>query len=167
MEQKEVKLTLYRWAGRKFFFEIRSTCEECDQSVQVIRKLLETRFSNLPVTFEVKNWLDHLFECLWHRGWHAPVILVGGKVFSQGVIPDSEKLSRSIWQKIREVYPTCPICQKVIFEDNYSDHRHRETRERIVRFIQMDHPDWRRSDGICPECVEFYEEKMKSGGLIA
>lgn len=166
MNPRQVKITLYRWAGSKFFLEIRSGCEECDSSVQVIRDLLQTEFRCGAVVFETKNWLDNLFECLLHGGWHAPVILLNGKLFSQGVIPDRKQLSDKIWQRLQQTHPICPICRKVVLEEGYSKHRRSETKQRIIRFIQQDHPEWVEPGGVCSQCLRSYEEKLKKGDLI-
>ena len=55
MKDGEVQVTLYRWAGRKWFWEIRSECEECDLAVHLIRELLNTELRGAPIQFEVKE----------------------------------------------------------------------------------------------------------------
>jgi len=58
MKDGEVQVTLYRWAGRKWFWEIRSECEECDLAVHLIRELLNTRRSK---NFSIES-IDALSE---------------------------------------------------------------------------------------------------------
>lgn len=164
--QPKVKITLYRWAGRKFGLEIHSPCQECDRSVQVIQELLAGEFRHLPVQAETRNWLDHLFKCLWHGGWHAPVVLVDGRLFSQGVIPDAQKLSGRIWQRLRRLYPSCPVCKDLLVQEDYPAHRRSETRQRILRHLRETHPEWVEPGGLCPRCLDWYERKVQSGELI-
>ena|SRR6059036_2029596 len=96
MKDGEVQVTLYRWAGHKWFWEIRSECEECDLAVHLIRELLKTELRGAPIQFEVKNWLDHVGESLKHGGWHPPVVLVNNRLVSQGEVPSRERLVQSI-----------------------------------------------------------------------
>lgn len=166
MKGSKVRLTLYRWAGKKLFFEIRSGCEECDSSVRLIRDLVKDEFRDAPIQFKIRNWLDHLFECLLHGGWHPPLILINGRRFSQGVIPRGERLAAAIQKALEERYPTCPGCGRLVFDD-YFAHRESETQARILRFIRQEHPEWVQTDGVCQRCLSFLEQKIRSGSLIA
>ena len=96
-KDRKVKLTIYRWAGKKGPFKISSECRECDITVPLVRKIANETGSEL----EVKPWLDNFLEVLWKGGWHAPIITVSNKVFSQGVVPDEEKLKERIKESIR------------------------------------------------------------------
>ncbi len=166
MKDNSVQITLFRWAGRKLFWEIRSECEECDRSVQSVREVLQTELKSAPIQFEVKNWLDHLSEALWHRGWHPPVILLNGNRFSQGVVPERDLLVQAIRALLAKGRPRCPICHRVLDELDYADHRKTETRRRVVNFIQTQHPEWVEQDGICPRCVSAYERLLEHQELV-
>ncbi len=161
MKNKQVNVTLYRWAGRKLFWEIRGECAECDVSLRLIRRLLETEFAGSPVRFEVKNWLDHLFASLLRGGWHPPVVLVNGKLYSQGDVPKVDGLKQRIEQELAEICPRCPICGGLICREDYSAHRRGETRRRILGLIQAQHPEWVSADGICERCLSFYEQNFE------
>jgi hypothetical protein len=86
-----IKITIYRWAGRKWFFRIRSECAECDLTVAQVRSLVSTH-PGWPLEVEIKPWLTHLWESLRHGGWHAPVVLVDGGLLCQGKIPTRAEL---------------------------------------------------------------------------
>ena len=90
-----VRIVVYRWAGEKWFFRIRSECVECDLTVAQVRRLLAAH-PDWPIKFEVKPWLDHVFEALPHGGWHAPVVLVNGRLVSQGVVPNAVALEAAV-----------------------------------------------------------------------
>jgi hypothetical protein len=86
-----VKITVYRWAGKKWFLHIDGECIECDLTVSQVRALL-ARNPNWPLELEIKPWLSHLWESLSRGGWHAPVVLVDGKLVRQGTIPTLAEL---------------------------------------------------------------------------
>jgi hypothetical protein len=90
-----VRITIYRWAGQKWFFRIRSECVECDLTVAQVQGLLSAH-PDWPVEVEVKPWLTHLWESLLHGGWHAPVVLVDGRLVRQGTIPTRVELEEAI-----------------------------------------------------------------------
>jgi hypothetical protein len=81
-----IRITLYRLAGQKWIFRIRSECAECDLAVGQLRALVSAH-PDWPVEVKVKPWLAYLWESLRHGGWHAPVVLVDGCLLSQGKIP--------------------------------------------------------------------------------
>lgn len=86
-----VKITVYRWAGKKWFLHIEGECIECDVTVSQVRRLVATN-PHWPIELEVKPWLTHLWESLRHGGWHAPVLLVDGRLVQQGTVPTYPEL---------------------------------------------------------------------------
>lgn len=86
-----VKITVYRWAGKKWFLRIQGECIECDLTVSQVRSLV-ARNPAWPVELELKPWLSHLWESLRRGGWHPPVVLVDGKLVRQGTIPTFAEL---------------------------------------------------------------------------
>lgn len=162
-----VRVTLYRWAGRKLFWKIKSECEECDLSVRLIEGLLEKEFKGETVEFEVKNWLDHFFESLGHGGWHAPVIVINGKRFTQGTVPPRAKLIQKIEELLGGSRAFCPVCGELLSnQQDYSSHRKNEARQRVIRFIQARHPEWSDEEGICTRCLEDFQRRLQQGELI-
>ena len=97
----KVKITIYEWAGKKGPFKITSPCKECGVGIPLIKSLAKEIDSGRgKVRVEVKPWLDNFFEVLWKGGWHAPIILVNGKIFSQGIIPDATLLRKTIRREL-------------------------------------------------------------------
>lgn len=90
-----VKITVYRWAGKKWFLRIKGECIECDLTVGQVRTLV-ARNPGWPVEWEVKPWLSHLWEALGRGGWHPPVVLVDGKLVRQGTIPTLAELQVAV-----------------------------------------------------------------------
>lgn len=44
------------------------------------------------VRLEIKPWMVNALESLAFGGWHPPVLLINGEIFSQGVVPNQAKL---------------------------------------------------------------------------
>jgi hypothetical protein len=78
-----VKIVQYKWAGKLGPFSIKSKCQECDLTTNIIKNMMSKEFKGKGVTFEVKPWLDNFFYCLFRLSWHAPIIIVDGKKFYQ------------------------------------------------------------------------------------
>lgn len=91
-----VAITMYRWAGTKFGFTIKSECKECDMNMSILESMKQKEFTGKSIKIETKPWLTFLWESLRHGGWHAPVIIVNGKLFSQGIVIDRAKLAHYI-----------------------------------------------------------------------
>lgn len=84
------EVAIYPIAGRQLFFRVPdSFCRECDLTLSLVERVAAD-FDDVRVI--VKPWLNHLFDALWRGGWHAPVVTIDGRVFSQGVVPDEDAL---------------------------------------------------------------------------
>jgi len=90
--KNSVKITVFRWAGKKWFHHINGECIECELTVSQVRTLV-ARDPDWPIEWEIKPWLSHLWESLGRGGWHPPVVLVDGKLVRQGTIPTTSKSS--------------------------------------------------------------------------
>jgi len=95
-QKKTVKLVLYRYAGKFLFFRIKNRCQECDITYVILQRLMNEQLGDKPVILEIVPWLDNFWKVIWRGGWHAPILTVNGKVFSQGVVPDIPKLLSAI-----------------------------------------------------------------------
>ena len=91
----KVEIVVYRFTGRQLFFEVpQKWCEECDTTIGLARSVLrELGLENdRRVRLVIKPWMINLFEALAAGGWHPPVLLINGQVFSQGIVPDRQRL---------------------------------------------------------------------------
>ena len=91
-DRQEVHILYYRYAGDFLFFHITKRCEECDITYAVLQRLMADVFHDKRVTLEVRPWLDNWWRVLLRGGWHAPIVMVNGRVFSQGIVPDVREL---------------------------------------------------------------------------
>ncbi len=78
--------------------------------------------AGIPIELEVKDWLSYWWEPLKLGAWHAPIVVVAGKVISQGEALNRGVLVQSIikeWTKQDTLQgnivfgkATCPYCVK-------------------------------------------------------
>lgn len=86
-----VNVELYRFEGKWWFFKVKSACPECDVS-EAILKNLQKQFPQ-KINLVIKPWLNNWPKLLFgHFAWHAPIVIVDGKKFSQGIVLETEKL---------------------------------------------------------------------------
>lgn len=81
---KPVKIILYKWAGRFGPIKIKIPCGECALTEDVIEDTLANELGDIDVVFKTYNWLTVWWRPLIRGGWHAPIVIVGKKVVSQG-----------------------------------------------------------------------------------
>ncbi len=82
--ENAVALTIYRWAGSWGPFKVNIPCGECALTNDVIDDTLAHELAGIPVTVDVREWLSEWWKPLPKGGWHAPIVMVEGKVISQG-----------------------------------------------------------------------------------
>ncbi len=79
-----VKISLYRWAGKWGPFKVSIPCGECALTTDVIQDTLANELDGIHVTLETHDWLSQWWKPLRHGGWHAPIVIVEGRLVSQG-----------------------------------------------------------------------------------
>lgn len=93
MNEKGINIIVYRITGQQLFFRIpESVCEECDLTVATVKSVIDELKIAEQVNLRVKPWINSMISCLLWRSWHPPVVTVNGRRFSQGVVPDRDKL---------------------------------------------------------------------------
>ncbi|NOH95737.1 glutaredoxin [Vibrio sp. 99-70-13A1] len=117
-----IKITLYRWGGSWGPFKVNIPCGECTLTKDILKDTFENELADVEVELEVKDWLSHWWEPLKLGAWHAPILVVEGKVVSQGEALNRGVLVQSVikeWTKRDTlkgniVYgkATCPFCVK-------------------------------------------------------
>ena len=70
-------------------------CEECDLTIALVRRVV-AELGRDDIEVEIRPWLRHVVEALRRGGWHAPVVTIDGRVFSQGVVPNAEALRAAL-----------------------------------------------------------------------
>lgn len=84
MSSKPVEVILYRWAGAWGPFKVNIPCGECSLTIDVIKDTFANELAEIPVELKTHDWLSEWWRALRVGGWHAPIVVVGGRVVSQG-----------------------------------------------------------------------------------
>ena len=93
---KPVNVTLYRWAGEWGPFKVKIPCGECSLTKDVIADVVKTELGDVPVDVESRDWLSEWWKPLPKGGWHAPIVLVEGRIISQGAALNRGVLTQAI-----------------------------------------------------------------------
>ncbi|MCD6676381.1 glutaredoxin [Vibrio cholerae] len=117
-----IKVTLYRWAGHFGPFKVNIPCGECTLTKDILADTFANELAGVQIELEVKDWLSYWWEPLKLGAWHAPIVVVAGKVISQGEALNRGVLVQSIikeWTKQDTLQgnivfgkATCPYCVK-------------------------------------------------------
>ncbi len=84
MSVDAVRVTLYRWAGQWGPFKVKIPCGECSLTVDVIQDTFSRELEGIPVHLDTREWLSEWWRPLPAGGWHAPIVMVEGRLVSQG-----------------------------------------------------------------------------------
>jgi glutaredoxin len=79
-----VEVIVFRWAGAWGPFKVKVPCGECALTKDVILDTCERELANIPVRLDMREWLSEWWVPLLRGGWHAPIVIVDGRVISQG-----------------------------------------------------------------------------------
>ncbi|MGV6802325.1 MAG: glutaredoxin family protein [bacterium] len=83
-KNKPIEIKLYKWAGQWGPFKVKIPCGECALTEDVIADTIANELADIKVKFIQKDWLSYWWEPLLAAGWHAPIVMVDGKVIAQG-----------------------------------------------------------------------------------
>ncbi len=82
------------------------------------------------------------------------------KITVSGVDPDFCNRCRPA---AREGGYVCQICNRPVSEAHALTHVKAE--EYLLGLIKKDHPEWKESDGTCPECIAYYRKLIKEANI--
>lgn len=122
MAEDPVRITVYRWAGAWGPFKVSIPCGECALTGDVIGDTLEQELAGIEVELETRDWLSEWWRPLRAGGWHAPIVMVDGRVISQGLALNRGVLTEAVIQAHAQRQPiagnhlfgkaTCPHCTR-------------------------------------------------------
>lgn len=93
-DARRIVVTVYPITGKQLFFRVPdSWCRECDLTVRVVEDAID---GDQRFELRIKPWWNNLVDALRRGGWHAPVVTIDGKLFSQGVVPDVTRLRAAL-----------------------------------------------------------------------
>jgi glutaredoxin len=96
MPVEPVNITLFRWAGQWGPWKVNIPCGECSLTLDVIKDTMATELAQVPATLDVREWLTEWWKPLPKGGWHAPIVLVEGKLVSQGAALNRGVLTEAV-----------------------------------------------------------------------
>ncbi len=92
----KVKITVFKWAGSWGPFKIKIPCGECALTENIIRDTMANELADIPVELDEREWLTEWWKPLTKGGWHAPIVMVEGKVISQGMALNRGLLTQAV-----------------------------------------------------------------------
>ena len=117
---KPVNITVFRWAGAWGPFKVSIPCGECALTKDIIQDCIDTDLAGIEVELDMRDWLTEWWKPLPKCGWHAPIVLVNGKIVSQGAALNRGVLTQSVIEEAVSAIPiqgnhvfgkaTCPHC---------------------------------------------------------
>lgn len=117
-----IKITVFRWAGSWGPFKVTIPCGECSLTKDVILDTMYRELNGIPVTLDLRDWLSEWWRPLLKGGWHAPIVMVEGKIISQGSALNRGVLTQAVvehYARRSEVTgnhvfgkETCPHCKR-------------------------------------------------------
>ncbi|HHI5409946.1 TPA: glutaredoxin domain-containing protein [Vibrio metoecus] len=144
-----IKVTLYRWAGSFGPFKVNIPCGECTLTKDILADTFANELAGVPIELEIKDWLSYWWEPLKLGAWHAPIVVVAGKVISQGEALNRGVLVQSIikeWTKQDTLQgnivfgkATCPYCVKAkqLLDNTGIDYRYHDVVKESAALYRM------------------------------
>ncbi len=122
MAERPIAITVYRWAGAWGPFKVKIPCGECALTKDVLLDTFENELKGIPVEMELREWLTEWWKPLQKGGWHAPIVMVEGRVISQGLALNRGVLTQAV---IEEHVKHAPIDGNHLFGKESCPHCHR------------------------------------------
>lgn len=144
-----IKVTLYRWAGSFGPFKVNIPCGECTLTKDILADTFANELAGVPIELEIKDWLSYWWEPLKLGAWHAPIVVVAGKVISQGEALNRGVLVQSIikeWTMQDTLQgnivfgkATCPYCVKAkqLLDNAGIDYRYHDVVKESAALYRM------------------------------
>lgn len=122
MAERPIAITVYRWAGAWGPFKVKIPCGECALTKDVLLDTFENELKGIPVEMELREWLTEWWKPLQKGGWHAPIVMVEGRVISQGLALNRGVLTQAV---IEEHVKHAPIDGNHLFGKESCPHCYR------------------------------------------
>lgn len=122
MPTQPIQITVFRWAGAWGPFKVNIPCGECSLTKDVIVDTIEKELAGIPVELDMRDWLSEWWKPLPKGGWHAPIVMVDGKIIGQGGALNRGVLTQAVISRHAARAPisgnhvfgkaTCPHCTR-------------------------------------------------------
>ena len=94
MKSNKVEITIYPMTGKQgLFFVPKKWCEECDLVISLVQDVVKELGLEDKADIKIRPW----FVWVWlpffrYFAWHPPILIINGKVISQGIVPRKEQV---------------------------------------------------------------------------
>ena len=117
-----ITIQVYRWAGSWGPFKVNIPCGECSLTKDIIQDTIDSDLNGIDVQIDMRDWLSEWWKPLPKGGWHAPIVMVDGKIISQGRALNRGLLTEAVIESHANKTPppadknfifgkeTCPHC---------------------------------------------------------
>lgn len=97
-EDCQFYITIYRFTGNQGLLSIpKKWCEECDFLVRTVKKTINDLGIESKTQLTIKPWFLWWWQSLLkYMAWHAPILIINGKLISQGEVPNKEVLVQAL-----------------------------------------------------------------------
>lgn len=97
-EDCEFNIVIYRFTGSQGFFRVpQKWCKECDLLITMVKNTINELGIETKTQLTVKPWFLSWWQpLLTHFAWHAPILIINGKLISQGEVPNKETLIKTL-----------------------------------------------------------------------
>lgn len=98
MTNKRIRITIYRFSGKQGLFIIpKDWCRECDLLIDMVQGIVKELGIRERVDIKIRPWfLWAGFVLLRYFAWHAPMLTINGKLISQGIVPERERVADAL-----------------------------------------------------------------------
>ena len=119
-----IRITVFRWAGAWGPWKVNIPCGECSLTRDIIQDCIDTDLAGIDVELDLRDWLSEWWKPLPKGGWHAPIVLVNGRIISQGRALNRGVLTQAVIEAATAHTPlpgnhifgkaTCPHCVRAM-----------------------------------------------------
>ena len=94
MEGNKIQIAIYPMTGKQgLFFVSKKWCEECDLVISLVQNVVKELGLESRADIKIRPW----FIWAWlpffrYFAWHPPILIINGKVISQGIVPRKEQV---------------------------------------------------------------------------
>lgn len=101
-EDCEFNITIYRFTGNQGLFSVpKKWCEECDLLVEMVKKTISELGIEDKTRLSIKPWFLWWWQPLFfYFVWHTPILIINGRLISQGIVPNKETLIKALTQNV-------------------------------------------------------------------
>ena len=102
MKNKKIQIVIYPMTGRQGLFTTpKGWCEECDLIIALVEDIVKELHIEDRAKIKIRPW----FLWAWlpffrYFAWHPPILIINGKLISQGIVPRKEQVIDALGQSI-------------------------------------------------------------------